>query len=76
MKDTQLRLKKVIGQLTGILKMIEEDQCCDKVTVQFQAAQAALSNTFAKHLESSLSQCLKGGDKTKMQGILRLIAKQ
>jgi len=75
-KDTELRLKKVIGQLNGILKMLEENQCCEKVTVQFQASQAALNNTFAKHLELSLSQCLEGRNEEKMQGILRLIAKQ
>jgi DNA-binding FrmR family transcriptional regulator len=75
MQDTSIRLKKVIGQLNGIMKMLDSNTDCEKVTVQFQAAQAALSSAFADHLNSSLHGCMETKDQEQIKKILKLIAK-
>jgi len=74
--NLDLRLKKVIGQLNGIKKMLVEGQNCEKTTIQFQAAQAALSSVFAEYLNSSLCSCMTNKDPIQIKKILKLIAKQ
>ena len=45
MEDVQMlhvRLKKVIGQLNGIQKMLDEDVPCEDILLQFNAVNGAL----------------------------------
>lgn len=76
MSDINLRLKKVVGQLNGLLKMIDEKQDCAKIIIQFQAAKAALENAFSLTLSENLSQCLRTQDDANLKKILHIIAKQ
>ena len=48
----QLRLKKIIGQLTGVQKMLAEDIPCEDVLTQLNAA---------KILDGHLRHCVREG---------------
>ncbi len=76
MQDTNIRLKKIIGQLTGIMKMLDEKQDCEKIIIQFQAAKAALDSAFAENLNINLEECLLKEDSKNMKNILKLLSKK
>jgi DNA-binding FrmR family transcriptional regulator len=76
MSNTSTRLKRVIGQLNGIVKMMEEKQDCEKIIIQFQAAKAALDSAFAESLNTNLENCLTQKDSEKMKKIIKLISKK
>ncbi|WP_294345817.1 metal-sensitive transcriptional regulator [Prosthecochloris sp.] len=76
MDDIVSRLKKVDGQIQGLVRMIEQREHCEKVIVQFQAAKAALDKTYSLMLNSSLKECLNEHDSENMERILKLISKK
>ncbi len=57
----QVRLKKVIGQLNGIQKMLEEDVPCEDVLLQFTAVNGALHKISFMILEGHLRHCVREG---------------
>ena len=57
----QVRLKKVIGQLNGIMKMLEGDVPCEDVLLQFNAVNGALHKLSFMVLESHLRHCVREG---------------
>ncbi|NTV91970.1 MAG: metal-sensitive transcriptional regulator [Chlorobiaceae bacterium] len=75
MSDVILRLKKVNGQIEGLIRMIEREEGCEKVITQFQAAKAALDTTYSLILDSNLKNCMKLNDSGNMEKILKLISK-
>jgi len=56
--DLTLRLKKVEGQVRGVLRMVEEDAYCDHVLHQISAIQAALDAVGSNLLENHLRTCV------------------
>ena len=52
------RLKKIIGQLTGVEKMILSDKYCIDIITQTSAIKSAISSLEDEMLESHLSHCL------------------
>jgi len=76
MQTINTRLKKVIGQLNGIMKMMNEEQDCEKIIIQFQAAKAALDSAFTEHLNTNLEKCLQKKDSKNMKHIVKLISKK
>lgn len=60
------RLKKIEGQIRGIIKMVENDKPCEDILVQIGAAKAALHKTGQTVLEGHLHHCVldavKAGD--------------
>jgi DNA-binding FrmR family transcriptional regulator len=74
--DVILRLKKVNGQIQGLIRMIEDEEGCDKIVTQFQAAKAALDNTFSLILNRNLQDCMSRSDLKNVEKILKLISKQ
>ncbi len=75
MDDVILRLKKVNGQIQGLIRMIEQEEECEKVVTQFQAAKAALDTTFALVLNRNLLKCLGRQDAGSVEKIIKLISK-
>ncbi|MCR5413731.1 MAG: metal-sensing transcriptional repressor [Kiritimatiellae bacterium] len=62
--DVQLlhvRLKKIIGQLNGIQKMIDEDVPCEDILLQFNAVNGALHKISFMILEGHLRHCVREG---------------
>ena len=76
MNDVILRLKRVAGQIEGLTRMIERDEECSLIITQFQAAKAALDNTFSLVLQRNLKQCVNHDDSKSVEKILKLITKQ
>ncbi|ACF44883.1 metal-sensitive transcriptional regulator [Pelodictyon phaeoclathratiforme] len=76
MNDVILRLKRVGGQVEGLIRMIEREEECSQVITQFQAAKAALDNTFSLVLHRNLKECMNNGDSKSAEKILKLISKQ
>ncbi len=76
MGDVILRLKKVAGQVEGLMRMIEKGEECSDIITQFQAAKAALDNTFSLVLHRNLKECLSQDDSRNVEKILKLISKQ
>lgn len=76
MDDVIVRLKKVNGQIQALMRMIEAGEECDKVVTQFQAAKAALDNTFSLVLNRNLKNCLSRQDSESVEKIIKLISKK
>jgi DNA-binding FrmR family transcriptional regulator len=55
------RLKKIIGQLNAIEKMVDEDIPCEDVLIQINAAKNALHKVGQVVLEGHLNHCVREG---------------
>ncbi len=54
------RLKRIEGQVRGLIKMIEEDKSCEELLIQIGSAKAALHKTGQVILEGHLHHCWMG----------------
>ncbi len=52
------RLKRVEGQIRGLVKMMEEDQSCRDVVTQMTAVRSAVDKTIGLVVSENLQQCL------------------
>ena len=74
-------LKRIEGQVRGIIKMIDEGKYCIDILNQIKAAKSALvrveSNVLKKHIESCVKDSLKnkGAANEKVDELLKLINK-
>ena len=74
-------LKRVEGQIRGVIKMIDEGKYCIDVLNQIKAAKAALvrieSNVLKKHVESCVVESFKNKKPldNKVEELLKLINK-
>ena len=54
------RLNRIIGQLEGIKKMIDEQRCCSDILMQLKAVRSAVlsveKNILATHLEKCVAE--------------------
>ena len=57
----QLRLKKIIGQLTGVQKMLAEDVPCEDILTQLNAVNGALHRISFMILDGHLRHCVREG---------------
>ena len=55
------RLKKIIGQVQAIDRMIDEDVPCEDVLAQINAAKSALHKAGQVVLEGHLQHCVRDG---------------
>jgi len=55
------RLRRIEGQVRGIIKMIEEDKSCEDILIQIGSAKAALHKTGQVVLEGHLHHCVLDG---------------
>lgn len=53
------RLKKIIGQVNAIDRMIDEDIPCEDILSQINAAKSALNKTGQIVLEGHINHCIK-----------------
>jgi DNA-binding FrmR family transcriptional regulator len=65
-KRTMTRLKRIAGQVEGVMRMIEEDRYCVDVLTQISAVQAALAKVGEEvlegHLQTCVTQAIESGD--------------
>jgi len=59
--NLHIRLKKIIGQVNAIDKMIDEDIPCEDVLSQINAAKSALHKVGQAILEGHLRHCVRDG---------------
>ena len=55
------RLKKIIGQVQAIDRMVDEDVPCEDVLAQINAAKSALHRCGQVVLEGHLNHCVRDG---------------
>ena len=55
------RLRRIEGQVRGIIKMIEDDKSCEDILIQIGSAKAALHKTGQVVLEGHLHHCVLDG---------------
>ncbi|MDR1873991.1 MAG: metal-sensitive transcriptional regulator, partial [Synergistaceae bacterium] len=57
-RDVVRRLKRIEGQVRGIIKMVEEDKSCEDILIQIGSAKAALHKVGQIILEGHLHHCV------------------
>ncbi|MFZ3578488.1 metal-sensitive transcriptional regulator [Virgibacillus sp. DJP39] len=59
--DTQVvnRMKRIEGQVRGLLKMMEEDKECRDVVTQMSAVRTAIDRTAALVVSTNLERCIR-----------------
>ncbi|EGO62435.1 metal-sensitive transcriptional regulator [Acetonema longum] len=71
------RLKNIKGHITGIERMVEEEQSCGSIMVQLSAIRASIEKTGLHILENNAVECLcsdiqaKPEDKQKVEQIVK-----
>jgi DNA-binding FrmR family transcriptional regulator len=55
------RIKKIIGQLNAIDRMVDEDTPCENILIQINAAKGALHKVGQVVLEGHLNHCVRDG---------------
>ena len=61
--DVVSRLKRVEGQVAGVIRMIEDGRDCADVVTQLAAASRALDRAGFKIIATGMRQCMvQGGD--------------
>lgn len=58
-------LKRVEGQIRGIINMVNEEKYCVDILYQIKAAKSALVSIESKILESHIESCVKNSLKNK-----------
>ena len=60
------RLRRIEGQIGGIIRMLEEGRDCADIVTQMAAASKALDRAGFKLLATGMRQCLSAGDNAQM----------
>jgi len=55
------RLKRIEGQVRGLVKMIESDKSCEEILIQISSVKSALHKTGQVILEGHLHHCVLDG---------------
>jgi DNA-binding FrmR family transcriptional regulator len=75
--DLTARLKRIVGQVGGIQRMLEEDRYCVDIVQQVSAARAALGKVakmlLAQHLETCVSDAFAMGGRDRREKIDELL---
>ncbi len=71
------RLKKIIGQVNAIDRMVDEDVPCEDVLAQINAAKSALNKVGQVVLEGHITHCIKDavarGDQEEIENFTKAI---
>ena len=75
-KVLNTRLNRIIGQMNGIKKMIDEDRYCDDILIQLAAIEKSVKSLSTVILDNHMRTCLvssiKDGDLTVVDEIVDL----
>ncbi len=73
-QDILRRLKSVSGHLSGVIRMVEEDQYCIDIINQLDAVQAALNKVslmvLDNHLHTCVIEAIRGEDSSERERVL------
>ncbi|MER6156978.1 metal-sensitive transcriptional regulator [Streptomyces sp. NPDC001868] len=68
LKSVLNRLRRAQGQISGVVKMIEEGRDCEDVVTQLAAASRALDRAGFAIIATGLQQCLTDAEKDGRNG--------
>ncbi|TCT23644.1 DNA-binding FrmR family transcriptional regulator [Melghiribacillus thermohalophilus] len=57
------RLKRIEGQIRGVLKMMEEEKGCKDVITQLSAVRSAIDRSIGYIVAKNLETCIRNEDK-------------
>lgn len=60
--QTKNRLKRIEGQLRGVLKMMEEEKECKDIITQLSASRTAIDRTIGVLVSSNLIECVRNAE--------------
>ncbi|MFQ3543759.1 metal-sensitive transcriptional regulator [Halobacillus rhizosphaerae] len=58
-QETKNRLKRIEGQVRGVLKMMEEEKDCKDVITQLSAARSAMDRAIGYIVAKNLETCIR-----------------
>ena len=67
------RVKRIEGQLRGILRLMEEEKDCKDVITQLSATRTAIDRTIGVIVSSNLVECVRKADETNERSAEELI---
>ncbi|MFI0508755.1 metal-sensitive transcriptional regulator [Streptomyces sp. WSLK1-5] len=68
LKSVLNRLRRAQGQISGVIKMIEEGRDCEEVVTQLAAASRALDRAGFAIIATGLQQCLTDTEGNRVDG--------
>lgn len=78
-KQLQNRLNRMIGQLNGISRMLEENRYCGDILTQVAAVESALQGfgyiILKEHMETCVVEEVLNGNETIMEEVIELVKK-
>lgn len=78
-RNMKSRLHRMVGQLNGIEKMLDEGRYCGDILIQISAIESALQAlgymVLQDHLETCVREKVKADDEEVMKEVLTLIRK-
>ena len=79
-EDSMTRLKKIEGQIRGIMKMVDQEKYCIDIINQITAAEKALDgvakNIMKRHIESCVTTAIiQGEGQTKIDELIETVFK-
>jgi DNA-binding FrmR family transcriptional regulator len=58
-KSIKNRLKRIEGQIKGVLSMMEQEKDCRDIVIQLSAARNAIDRTIGVIVSTNLEQCVR-----------------
>lgn len=75
--DLIKRINRIIGQMNGVKKMIEDDKYCGDILIQLSAIDKSIKSTANKvldnHMHHCVSKAIKNGEDEMIDEVLDLI---
>ena len=79
LRQLKNRLNRMVGQLNGISRMLDENRYCGDILIQISAVEKALQsfgyNVLQSHMESCVTDEVKNGNPAIMRETLELMKK-
>ncbi len=75
--EVLLRLRRVEGQIRGLMQMIESGRPCEEIAQQMSAARRAMDKVFFQMMSCTLMECMDGQDKSRedFERVVAILAK-
>ena len=75
-KELTTRINRIIGQMNGVKRMLEEDRYCEDVLVQLSAIDKAIRSLTAiiltRHMHSCIIEEVQNGNTEALDGVAEL----
>jgi len=72
MKSSKQRIQNIIGQLSGVVKMMDEGSDCVSVLTQLKASRSAINSVMGIVIENQFDKCSKGLNKKDKDILLKI----